>query len=54
MSLEDRVTNNPVYGNVEDTRIQNAPSSNASFHLEQLTQFTLTPDTAGQCSNCEK
>ena len=44
----DRATENPVHGNVEGIRSQNAPLSNASFHLKPLTQFTIAPDTAGR------
>ena len=46
MSPSDRATKDPVHGNIEGIRSQNAPLSNASFHLEPPTQFTLTPDTA--------
>ena len=46
MSPRDHAPENPIHGNVEGILSQNAPLSNASFHLEPLTQFTLTPDTA--------
>ena len=42
----DSATENPVHGNVEGIWGQNAPLSQARFHLEPLTQFTLASNTA--------